>query len=415
MSQDGDKLSSGFELEHFEKNRYFQGKLMTAQDMLTDQQYHADRLETVNKLTVGSGTVSGLSISEFESDGDKIRATIEPGLAIDTEGRPIVVRNPTTESFPAPQGDEVYLYLEHDSERKDPVPVPGKEPLSSEDSEESRILEVFELTAKETAPSEYKHASPVEFPDLENTDMTVEELADEIARQYHEERRTDVEGRTDTAVFVGSFKRTPDGEWRPGSETRRRPYVYDNDMLFEMLITHVTDTDNPHHTRIGEPTEYIESELDQIEGFSVRLEQMRSEMNDLEERLELHSDYTARRSLKATERYFDTVADTFEENGEISRTALSILQEAQGATERGAYSDEDEYVRVVETLREHMQTLTDQLDGEATKATYEQYVDAVGELSRVLDHDPSIIGIATSLDRVGETADRLEPRREVVS
>jgi hypothetical protein len=79
MENRNDRNGSGFELKHFEKNRYFQGKLMTARDMLTDQQYHANRLETITKLTNGTGIVSGLTISEFTEEEGQLRLELQPG------------------------------------------------------------------------------------------------------------------------------------------------------------------------------------------------------------------------------------------------------------------------------------------------------------------------------------------------
>lgn len=415
MSHDNDQqTTSGFDLNHFEKNRYFQGKLITALDMATEQQYHSRRLETLTKLTTGSGIVSGLSVSELETDDERIRITIQPGVAIDYNGRPIVVRNPTTRKIPIPDGEQLYLYLEYDEERKDPVPVPGSDPLGGEESEESRVLEVFEVTAKEVAPPAYKTVPLIEFPDFEHTDRTPAELANEIVDSYHETHRSEIDGSPDPAVFLGSFKQTPEGDWRPGEETKRRPVVYDNDMLFSLLVTHITDTDNPHSTRIGEPTEYIESELDQIEGFAVRLQQLRTEMEELRAELTVHTQYSAHKSLKTAARYFDDTAETFEQHGEISKRALAINERIRTAIGEEAYTDPDAYTEFVADLLGDIRTLAEELEGVATEMSYTQFSGAVEGLEAALDDGDSIIQLTTAFDRVGESAELLERRYEAV-
>jgi hypothetical protein len=414
MSQEHDSSSGGFELDHFEKNRYFQGKLMTARDMLAEQQYHANRLETINRFASGTGILAGLTISEFEDKGEELQVTIEPGLAIDTAGRPVVVKNPTTRSVPKPEGGELYLYIEYDNEMKDPVPVPGEEPLNDEESEESRILEVFTVSARETAPRSDTTPARIEFPDFENTDKSVAEMAQEIVSTYHDERRSDIDTSTDTEVFIGSFKRTPGGEWRPGSETKDRPFVYDNEMLFSMLVSHVTDTENPHGTRFGDETDYIESELDQIEGLTVRLQQMRSDMEELTDKVDLYSNYTAHKSLKTASRFFDRVPDEFERQTEISQTALGIVNTLQDGIGDGVYTDREAYNAFLEDLLEDMEDLTEALDGWATRRTYQQYSDAVEELAATVGEEASVLELAVALDRVGEAADVLEKRTEAI-
>jgi hypothetical protein len=415
MSQQGDHQSSNSsELHHFEKNRYFQGKLMTARDMLTDQQYHTDRLETISKQTFGTGILTGLTVSEFTDEGDRIQVTVEPGLALDPMGRPIVVRNPSTQTIPKPDGDELFLYIEHDTELKDPVPVPGKEPLSNEDSEESRILEVFTITARETAPDQYKTVTPFEFPDFDTRDKSPAELADEVASSYHDQRRATVDSSADPTVFLGSFKRTTEGDWRQGTETKRRPFVYDTDMLFTLVLTHLTDTDNPHSTRIGEPTDYIESELDQIEGFSVRLQQLRNEMQELSSKLDVHTDYVTHKSLESAVRFFDSTATSFEQFAEISRASLDIVDATREALANNVPKDRTRYEEFVESLLGDLHQLASELDGTATEETYRSFERAIEELDDSTDEDVSLVQMATALDKVGEAAENLEPRFDVV-
>ena len=415
MHEDTRTDAGGFELRHFEKNRYFQGKLITALDMLTEQQYHSDRLSTVTKLTSGSGIVSGLDISEFDEDDDRIRLTVQPGLAIDAKGRPIVVRNPTTESLSIPDGTELFVYLTYTEETKDPVPVPGADPHTGEESQESRILEVFEIEARETAPGEYKTTPQIEFPEFEHTDKSFAELADEIAESYHESRRETAADNGELSIFLGSFRKTTQGHWEPGEETKRRGFVYDNDMLFSLLVTHLTDTANPHNTRVGEPTEYVENELGQIQGFAVRLQQLRSDMQALTGELDTQHEYIKHKSLKTTSRFFDALSAEFETHGEVSRTALRIVDAAKDAITTEAYTDTDAYIGFVESIVDDAEALAEAIHGVATEDTYEQYTKSVDELTGVLADDPAIMDVAMALDKLAESAEMLDQRYDVVA
>jgi len=414
MSQDNDNTSGGFDLRHFEKNRYFQGKLMSARDMVIDQEYHSTRLETLAKLSIGTGVLSGLDITDFEDQGDQLQVTINSGVAVDPRGRPIVVRNQTTRSVSTPEGSELHLFIEHDTEMKDPIPVPGSEPLSEEKSEESRILEVFSITARETLADEQKPTAQVNLPEFETAEMDLTEYAQEIATTYHEAHRTEVDPGTDTAVYLGSFEQKAEGEWQISSGTDQRPLVYDNDMLFTMLVSHLADTDNPHHTRVGEPTEYMESELDRMDELSLKLQEMESEMSELKDELDLHTSYTVRKSLKSTVRFFDEVAAKYEQQTEVSRLSLKVVESIRNKFTDRIHDDEQAYIMFVGQLRDDLELLAEELEGMVTPRSHEQFRDAVDALGMALDEEPSIVEVATALDTVGEAAEMLEKQTRVV-
>lgn len=414
MSHKNNNDTAGFDYRHFEKNRYFQGKLMSARDMVTDQQYHANRLELLAQHTTGTGIVTGFGISNFEATDEGLEVTIQPGLAIDSTGKPIVVRNPTTRSFPIPDGNELYLFIEHDTETKDPVPVPGSGPLSEEQSEESRILEVFSLTTREAAPA-IDTPPTVEFPDVGATDKDIADLASEVANTYHDAHRSAADPDPDAAVFLGSFKRGVEGNWRLGSETDRRPLVYDNEMLFSMLASHIADAENPHQTQIGEPAEYIESELDQMDELSLRIQQLQADLTDVSDKLDVHTDYTTRKSLKSTVRFFDDLATSFERQTEVSRLSLTIVESIRNRFADKVYADRETYIAFVGELLADMEAVADELDGQVTPRSHSQFRDAVDSLADAVDDDQTIIAVATALNSVGEAAEMAEKQTKVVS
>lgn len=74
-----------FNIKKFERNNYFQGKLMTTRDMIVEQSYHRDRLNTLAKTVLGEGTICGLNVS-IESSNNKVTVTVSEGIAIDCCG-----------------------------------------------------------------------------------------------------------------------------------------------------------------------------------------------------------------------------------------------------------------------------------------------------------------------------------------
>jgi len=74
--------------QQFERNRYFYGKLMTVKDFDTEQSYFNGKRWLINRLLFGTGVVCGL---EVDVKPNKKGITIKPGVALDPQGREIVV------------------------------------------------------------------------------------------------------------------------------------------------------------------------------------------------------------------------------------------------------------------------------------------------------------------------------------
>ena len=74
-----------------ERNTYFFGKLLTAEDFNLEQDYLLAREALINATLLGPGIVSGLEVRDLEDRGDHLLFTLTPGLAIDPEGRLIFV------------------------------------------------------------------------------------------------------------------------------------------------------------------------------------------------------------------------------------------------------------------------------------------------------------------------------------
>lgn len=410
MARNDEGEFGDFELDHFERNRYFQGKLMNARDMQAEQEYHSERLETVTRLTSGKGIVAGLDISDFEFEDGQLQVTIDPGLAIDESGRPIVVRTPTHETF-EPTGDELYVYVEYDSELKDPVPLPGEQPVSDRASEESRVLETYQIFASSTGPNADK--SPTGFRAAERSDdaATLAETASAVADGYHRAHRSDVAGSGDQSLLLGAFQQEPDGDWIRGEHTERRPYVYDNDMLFDLLISHVTNEQNPHGTTGGAPgdedIDFPEENVNMLRQRVGDLDDVVDTLSDDIESQHRHARYT---SLKAIYRQFDSLATRFEDDSDITRTALQIAQRTEQALQEDQVDvDESAYLSFVDDILPQIETLAEHLDGEVTDRDYQSFSRQADELTELVSDSGTAHLTVRAVERLGESAEFLEP------
>jgi hypothetical protein len=114
----------------FERPHYFAGKLLTAAEFELEQRYHIEKRWLLNRMLHGAGVVSGLKAVASEQG----KVTVEPGFALDSYGREILVSEPQCLAI-QDCGEPVsicLLYAEVETDR-------------------GTIRETFELTAS-TAP-----------------------------------------------------------------------------------------------------------------------------------------------------------------------------------------------------------------------------------------------------------------------
>ena len=74
----------------FERNQYYHGKLMTYQDMTSEQKYMNDKRRLNNRFLHGIGVASGLQVVRL----DEKTLSVEAGVALDFAGREIVLEEP---------------------------------------------------------------------------------------------------------------------------------------------------------------------------------------------------------------------------------------------------------------------------------------------------------------------------------
>lgn len=107
------------------RNRYFYGKLLDAYNLQMEQQYFLEMGRLMNRLTLGSGVLCGLGVSMPMAG----TVTVSPGVAVDGQGREIVVTEPVTFQLSSLEGgteanlNDMVLCIAYHECDVDPAPV----------------------------------------------------------------------------------------------------------------------------------------------------------------------------------------------------------------------------------------------------------------------------------------------------
>ena len=111
-----------------ERNRYFYGKLLTVRDFEIEQHYNRSKSQLLNRLRFGAGVVCGLGVAA----SDDTTLVIESGMALDYQGRMIVLEEPMLRKLQMLEGQESllgqstgYLCLAYDETDIEPVNAVG--------------------------------------------------------------------------------------------------------------------------------------------------------------------------------------------------------------------------------------------------------------------------------------------------
>ena len=391
-----DSEQSPGEPRQFRKNRFFDGKLMTARDMQTEQRYHADRLETVTRHATGSGILSGLEVTSIRAVDDRLEVAIDSGIALDGLGRPVVVETPTTKSIPEPDGDECHLFVRFDEVETDAVARPDADSRRP-DADAGRLVEVFELTYRESPPD--RHEPSVGLQDHLDGEAAGSDLGDRIAAGYKQDCPTQA---SDPAVYLGGFERTADGSWT--AIDAPRPHVYDNELLYATLIEHITDRDNPHNTDLDAPARR-DPTPEELDSIHERVDYLQSELTTLKARQESTTQHLLGKTLSSAARLFETTAERFvEHHPAVAKAARELGQRAGAASHTDAASDPAAFRATVRRLQPALVAFGDQLDRAARGSTVERYFDALADLQSSLEADDPAAETAIAFDAVAEAA-----------
>ncbi|MFL6617858.1 MAG: hypothetical protein ACJ8MH_04620 [Povalibacter sp.] len=133
---------------------YFEGKLLTADDLRDEQMYFRQRLRRMNLRLHGRGVLSGLSVS-IKGTGDAASIEISPGVAIDPSGEEIVLVSSVTAPLPV-EPEELYVEIRFVERPCTPVPTTD----NSAPAQYSRIAETCETLL---SPVQDPHAITIAY------------------------------------------------------------------------------------------------------------------------------------------------------------------------------------------------------------------------------------------------------------
>lgn len=117
--------------------RYFEGRLLTADDYRAEQEYFLHKHRRHLQAFHGSGVVSGLRVEESAA-GDAV--TVSAGLAVDAEGREILLAEDSCVTVGAQDSGVLFVLIEYAERGIDPVPsAPGSAAEPSRTEEGCRV------------------------------------------------------------------------------------------------------------------------------------------------------------------------------------------------------------------------------------------------------------------------------------
>ena len=239
------------------RNRYFYGKLLTVRDFEVEQRYLQQKTQLLSRLSQGAGVVCGLGVSA----SDDTTLLIESGMALDYQGRMLVVEEPLLRKLQMIDGQEdlqgqetAYLCLRYDETDVEPVNAVGADTGESRQFNMTREGCRLFLTAQ---PPEYR--SLLEAMGLENVsilyasqELTLVLSAPEAVCAGQEftvevlvvknERTPPVRFRLEgESAFVDSDDGRVRLEFRESPEEKRRVYT----ARFQLKARQLTGLDSP--------------------------------------------------------------------------------------------------------------------------------------------------------------------------
>lgn len=149
------------ERKQFKRNKYYYGKLMTVQDFSSEQSYLNEKRWLINQHVLGWGVVYGLDVRPKDAQSSN-SVIVAPGLAIDRDGREILVSTP--QEIPLPPGqpgqepEKFSIGIAFDEIETDEATRPPIANEREEQREYNSIEERFKLSAERVVPESEKDA-----------------------------------------------------------------------------------------------------------------------------------------------------------------------------------------------------------------------------------------------------------------
>jgi len=234
------------------RNRFFHGKLLDVYHLELEQEYFNSKRWLLNRLVTGPGTVCGLAV---ELTNDKRGVVVTPGLAIDRCGREVIVPRPSEpqplpelppyeENTPRQEYEVRYqdrrerhyycpveyahvLLCYHECEG-DPVPALAEDCGTDVVCAAGSIREQYKLVVREG----YAPERQAQFPDvIEGGRINYAALVDYVIRPCRALP-------ADCCLPLADVRLRDTGRgWEPEIDHSRRPIVYTNRVLFELILS----------------------------------------------------------------------------------------------------------------------------------------------------------------------------------
>lgn len=260
------EYNNGCKLQQFQKNNYYFGKLMSVAGFDIEQKYMEGKRHLLNRLISGPGITCGFDIAGISLDENNgiVEITFATGgAAIDRCGREIVV----------PDGSKAFVYTVEEDGQGNNVPLtknnittypnlylrykttlvePVQAIVNASHCEEKtvcrhdRIVETFEVIASNLSPANGTAECPPS-----SLDFDTEEYKKEIKDFANGALSKNCEGPGDEDPMVFLIKVIMDNNADiitiDQAETfEHRTLVYNNKLIRQLLLCHLSDFDNPH-------------------------------------------------------------------------------------------------------------------------------------------------------------------------
>jgi len=220
-------------LNQFERNNYFYGKLMTASDFESEQQYFNEKRYLINRLMHGNGIVCGLQVSLY--DHKSLSVVLSSGVALDCHGQEIIVskkhesylistQNLNPNTLTEQQSGWIGLFIKRKDEGKESVPSPSLE-FNEQICTNNKIQENFELYFDILQDKPNILSS---FSEKESSDISLEKSQNTAMQEYDELSREECPscGGKESGVIIAALKKSSSGwDLDPVETIQRRKTV----------------------------------------------------------------------------------------------------------------------------------------------------------------------------------------------
>ena len=148
----------------FERNRFYCGKLLTSSDFKEEQNYFNNKRRFLNKVLFGAGVVNGFKTYSV----DDTTLMVESGVAIDSQGREIVLEKSlvkklsTVDGFNDVRGTKLDLCVEYDETEINPLYSLSKNDAGKE-YEYNRVLEGVRFFVRNTEEAQKLESADEQF------------------------------------------------------------------------------------------------------------------------------------------------------------------------------------------------------------------------------------------------------------